>query len=66
MGDVPLSVRYPRFFDICLTKSVRVVDCLEDGTWDLDFSRTLTTSEFEWKVLSVGGIRLPKFLKNTN
>lgn len=36
-------------FDICSNKKVRVSDCLEDGSWNLDFTRTLTTSEFdEW------------------
>jgi hypothetical protein len=38
MGEVPLSVRYPRFFDICENKKARVADRLEDGSYSLDFN----------------------------
>lgn len=32
LGDVPISVRYPRVFDICSKKEVRVSECMEDGS----------------------------------
>lgn len=31
LRDVPLKIKYPRFFDICMDKDVPVADCLDFG-----------------------------------
>lgn len=47
LGDVPLKIKYPRFFDISRDKDVLVSDCFEDDEWFIDFTRPLSTSEFQ-------------------
>jgi hypothetical protein len=47
VGDVPLKLVYPRFFDICMDKNARVVDYYEEGEWNIDLKRPLTIADFQ-------------------
>jgi hypothetical protein len=47
LGDVPLKLIYPRFFDICRVKNAKVVDYYEDEEWNIDLIRPLTIADFQ-------------------
>jgi hypothetical protein len=52
LGEVPLEIKYPRFFDICKDKDVLVNECYDEEDWSMEFQRPLLAEDLNmWEEL---------------
>ena len=50
--EAPLKLVFPKIFDYCRNKNSLVSECMIDGQWQFDFTRTFGPEEVqEWEEL---------------
>ena len=52
MGDIPLRLQYPKLYECCSNKTIRVSDCWVEGEWRIHFRRSFGHFEVkQWEHL---------------
>jgi hypothetical protein len=50
LGQVPLKLSFPRFYEMCNDKNSLVGDCYNQGEWVIEFRRTFGPGELtQWE-----------------